>query len=551
VDKFKDLDDKGLADLLVEKQTAATALLDSLGDATPTPEQVTEAQALSAEIDDIATAQAERLSAAAESAEAFAGLRDKVTAAEQTEEEPADEPVDEEEDPEAVEPEVEDVEDVEEEAPVAEVAAASKTKVAATLARRTSRPAPPAVEPEEKGYRITAAPETGFAAGTELATITDISKAAMNRLQGFAPPSGDGQSVNLQKFSVASIKVDYDESQRIDRGTSDDSGYEKMVNVSRESNIPGHGSLTAAGGWCAPSETIYDLPADESLDGILSLPEIGVTRGGIRYTPGPQFSDFYAEAGFAQTEAQAIAGTTKPCYEVDCPTFSEMRLEAIGLCIKVPILTNAAYPELVNRFTSGTLVAHEHWKNARVIGKMVTIAGTARTFTGIGSSVADVMGALELLADERREAYRLPLGRTLEVVVPFWLKGNLRSDLANRNGVGADAISDAQIAAHFSARNLSVQYVYDWQPIGQTSEVYPETVNVLMYPAGTFVKGVSDVINLSAVYDAASLAVNTYTGLFMEQGLLVANLQYSADLVTLPIESVGRTGRTDLGAANA
>jgi hypothetical protein len=551
VDKFKDLDDKGLADLLVEKQTAATALLDSLGDATPTPEQVTEAQALSAEIDDIATAQAERLSAAAESAEAFAGLRDKVTAAEQTEEEPADEPVDEEEDPEAVEPEVEDVEDVEEEAPVAEVAAASKTKVAATLARRTSRPAPPAVEPEEKGYRITAAPETGFAAGTELATITDISKAAMNRLQGFAPPSGDGQSVNLQKFSVASIKVDYDESQRIDRGTSDDSGYEKMVNVSRESNIPGHGSLTAAGGWCAPSETIYDLPADESLDGILSLPEIGVTRGGIRYTPGPQFSDFYAEAGFAQTEAQAIAGTTKPCYEVDCPTFSEMRLEAIGLCIKVPILTNAAYPELVNRFTSGTLVAHEHWKNARVIGKMVTIAGTARTFTGIGSTVQDAMSALELIANQRRETYRLSFNRTIEVVVPYWVKSVFRDDLAARNGVGVGAITDAEIAAHFSVRNLAVQYVYDWQTLTLTDEVYPSTFQALVYPSGTFVKGVSDVINLSAVYDAASLAVNTYTGLFMEQGLLVANLQYSADLVTLPIESVGRTGRTDLGAANA
>lgn len=550
MDKFKDLDDAALAALLVEQQTAATALLTSLGDAAPTGEQATEAQALSAEIDDIVTEQQGRTAAATERAAAFAGLRDKVTASTEVEaeDEPADEPVDEEN---AEDDESEDeVDAVDEGEPVAEVAASSKKKVAATLARKSARPAAPVAEEEAKGYKVIAAPETGFSTGTELATITDISQAAINRVKGFAPPMGDGTSVELQKFAVASIRVDYDESQRIDAGTSDDTGYNRMLAVTRESNLDG-GSLTAAGGWCAPSETIYDLPADESLDGILSLPEIGVTRGGIRWTPGPQFSDFYANAGFAQTEAQAIAGDTKPCYEVTCPTFQEMRLEAIGLCIKVPILTNAAYPELVNRFTSGTMTAHEHWKNARVIGKMVALAGAARVFAGIGSTVQDALSALELVANQRRQVYRLSFNRTMEVVLPYWAKSIMRDDLAARNGVGADAITDAQIAAHFTARNLSVQYVYDWQDLDTTAEVYPATFNALVYPSGTFVKGVSDVINLSAVYDAASLAVNTYTGLFMEQGLLVASMQYGADLVTLPNESVGRTGRQDLALANA
>lgn len=545
MDKFKDLDDKALADLLVEKQTAAAALVETVGDGAPSAEQAEQAIALSTEIDEIATEQAERTATAAERADAFAGLRDKmVTASQEDEDADEDEADDEDEDEESDDDEDEDEGEAE------PVEAATKKKVAAALARKTKRPRPPATQEPERGYKVLASPETGFATGTDLATLTDISQAAVTRMRGFAPPSGDGKSVDLQKFAVAQIKVDYPDNLRIDRGNSDDTMYEKMMFATKESRLDGE-SLTASGGWCAPSETIYDLPADESLDGLVSLPEVGVTRGGIRWTPGPQFSDFYANAGFAQTEAQAIAATTKPCYEVTCPNFTEVRLEAVGLCIKVPILTNAAYPELVNRFTSGTMVAHEHWKNARIISKMVTLAGSARVFTGIGSTVQDAMSAVELVSEQRRQMYRLSFSRTMEVVLPHWVLGVFRDDLAARNGVGVEAVTDAQIAAHWSARKVNVQYVYDWQDLTTTDEVYPSTFNMLVYPAGTFVKGTSDVINLSAVYDAASLAVNTYTGLFMEQGLLVASMQYGADLVTIPIESVGRTGRTDLGAANS
>ena len=49
-----------------------------------------------------------------------------------------------------------------------------------------------------------------------------------------------------------------------------------------------------------------------------------------------------------------------------------------------------------------------------------------------------------------------------------------------------------------------------------------------MYPAGTWVKGTADVINLNAVYDAAELATNIYTALFFEQGILTAQLCYDS-----------------------
>lgn len=357
--------------------------------------------------------------------------------------------------------------------------------------------------------------------------------------------------VPMQKYPVAAFHVDYPEDLIIKQGTDD---MAVLAAAGNEANLPGK-SLTAAGGWCAPSETIYDFCEGETLDGLISVPEVNVKRGGINFTKGPQFSDFYGVpwtdgAGFKQTEAQAIAGTTKDCFEIDCPPFTEVRLDAVGLCIKVPILTEAAYPELIRRVTSGSMTAHQHRLSVEIINRIVTLTGAARSVTGLGSTVSDSLEALELLADQRREQFRLSLSASLEVIAPFWAKGMYRSDLARRQGVAAEAVTDAQIMAHFSARNLAVQFVYGWQPLsglaGAPVEEYPATYQVLLYPAGTFVVGKADVINLSAVYDAASLEVNTYTGTFTEQGILVAEMCYDSDLVTLPVCNAGRVGAADL-----
>src|SRR5699024_11631191 len=112
-------------------------------------------------------------------------------------------------------------------------------------------------------------------------------------------------------------------------------------------------SLVASGGWCAPSEVIYDLLELESRDGIFSLPEVGITRGGITRTLGPDFADIYnAISGFHYTEQEDIDGNydgegggSKPCYKVECPDFEEFRLEVDGLCITAGLLQQRGYPD--------------------------------------------------------------------------------------------------------------------------------------------------------------------------------------------------------------
>jgi hypothetical protein len=432
------------------------------------------------------------------------------------------------------------------------------------LAAKSTRPQAPANQSKPVTI-VASAGVDGFEAGQTIG-LMDVAKGAIARARSFGTPAGDGKTVDLQKFGTASFTLDFPEDLVVDRSMSEERISEVMARAADETRLPGgslaeSANLTAAGGWCAPSETVYDLTQDATAEGMLSLPEIAVKRGGIRFAGSPTFSDFYANPGFIQTEAQAISGTVKPCVEVNCPSFTDVRLDVEGLCIKVPILTNAGYPEYVRNFVEGTLVAHQHWINANVIGRLVTAAGAAKVITGLGSTTTDTLAALEVMADRTRQKYRLSLNRTLEVVVPFWVRGAIRTDLSRRTGVDFEQVSDAQISGFFRARKLNVQFVYDWQDlplvdVGGTagfdeSLVYPSTYNALMYPAGTFVKGTADVINLSTVYDAASLATNVYTGLFTEQGLLVAKQKFHADLLTLPVCNAGRTGSANLVCAAA
>jgi hypothetical protein len=533
---FAELSDTDLTEYRSEVISAFDALVK---EESPTDEQVAQAEEYAEHIKAVDTLRAERATAAAAKAERLSNLRNLDFS--ESEPEEGDEEEDEEESDEA-DDEAEEAEDAEEGAPVAEVpepvqAAAKNVK---TLARKVRRPKAPARSGGK--VKITAAADVqGFATGQNLDSLTNVAQAVINRAKGFAPPSGDGRSENIQQFGTAMLNIDFPDELIVDRF---DDAQEAIDYATRESRLPG-GSLTAAGGWCAPSETVYDLDMDATTDGMLSLPEIGVRRGGIRFAQSPNFADYYANPGFIQTEAQAIAGTAKTCIEVDCPDFTEVRLDAEGICIKVPILTNAAYPEYVRTFVSGSLVAHQHWINANVIGRIVTAAGAARVITGLGSTVSDTLEGLELLAEQTRQKYRLGLNSSLEVVVPFWVRAAVKADLRRRSGQ-LTPVSDAQVQQHFAAANLNVQFVYDWQALDETAEVYPATFNALMYPAGTFVKGVAPVINLNTIYDAASLVENVYTGLFTEQGLLVAKKKFHADLVTLPLCNAGRVGAADL-----
>jgi hypothetical protein len=441
----------------------------------------------------------------------------------------------------------------------------------AAIAARSTRPAPPAVSPARR-VSIVAAANTEFNAGADLGhDLSMVNTAVLAKMQGFGTPNGDGTVEELHKFPIAKFALDFPED-LTQRQHNDDMGI--LYEAGNEKRLAGE-SLVAAAGWCAPSETLYDLCSTESTDGIGSIPEVAVTRGGIKYTSGPDFSTIYAGSGYFDfTEAQSIAGTgqsvSKPCMTIPCPTFTDTRLDSVGLCVKIEFLANAAYPELTQRFISGALVAQQHKVWLKVLNKMLTLATAKTWLAGAGSPdgsvAADTFDGLALYAAQLRQKYKLPLATSLEVLVPIWVKEVIRSDISRRTGQPFQQIADSEISSWFSARQMNVQFVYGLPagtgtgsvdlplsditgPPAQDSDTWPTTYTALMYPAGTFVKGTADVVNLSAVYDAASLANNVYTGLFVEQGVLVAQLCPEAFKVTLPVCAGGRTGKADLDCA--
>jgi hypothetical protein len=516
------------ADEITSEEQAAVAAFDTFSTVTePSDEDVAEMERLASIVVDLRTERERKETAKAERTARAAAARAAMAVA------PA-EPVQPEQ------PDEEEVEEEVEEEPAEPQKQPQKRAGVASIAAHAQRPV---VKQDKARIVLSAAADVpGFALGSDLEGLHEVAKAVVARMRGFpAAPNLGAQ----QQFGVAVLRKEFPQELVAD-GREDQDVVDRAA---KENRLPG-GSLVAAGGWCAPSETVYDLCAGETTEGLISVPEIQVSRGGIRYTTGPDFSDIYTNSGFCQTEAQAIAGTTKPCYEVTCPPFQEVRLDACGICIKAPILTNAAYPELVQRVVSGALVAHQHKMSVKVINAISTALGTAVAPTLPGNTTASTLSFLELAGEGLRSKYRLGLRASLEVIAPHWLRSAIRADLANRSGVDALSVSDQQIDSHFAARNLSVQWVYGYQPLPASCPTdYPATAEVMVYPAGTFVKGVSDIISLNAVYDTASLVTNVYTALFVEEGVLVTKTCYAGCKLTIPVCGAGQVGAFDLVCA--
>lgn len=524
-----DLSGLSAADLreIATQARAAGRAVAEIPDADITPEQVKQGHALIAFLSEVDSAIEAADAADAEHAAQVAGLKGAF-------EEPAKE-----------EAKAEEVKAEEVKEPVA--ASGNVTSRAAAAA--------PAVKADEtvvvtrpKATITAAADVPTFATGSTLTDLSHTAQAAMARLDTM--PRANEVSGKMS-HGIAVIKKG-----RVDGFSMDNPEYTSLQSLlqaaSKEARLPG-GSLTAAGGWCAPSETVYDLCTNETTDGLWDLPEVQARRGGLQFTKGPNFADIYALGGFEQTEAQAEAGATKACWNVPCPDFEDVRLDVVGLCITAGILTRAAYPELIQRYIEGALVALQHRISAKMIAQANTIAGAATSLTNVWPNATSLLTALELVAQGERQRYRLSRTQTLEVVLPFWVKSAIRADLSQRTGVELTNVTDQMIDAHFTARGLRVQFIYNYQPLTLTgvgnvgpATDYPSTLEALIYPAGTFVKLTNDVISLNTIYDSTGLSTNTYTGLFAEEGVALANTCFDVQRISLPLNVSGLTAAANI-----
>jgi hypothetical protein len=476
---------------------------------------------------------------------------------------------------------------VEEVAPVLEGTIeepATTLSISQVSANVTSGPADAVILEEEEpryGALVAAADVPGFATSQEL-SMRQVAEAFINRTRGYR---GLGNVKTELTHGVATLVRDYPAEFSVQGTEADEDVFN---NVIKESRLPGgsllksaelrrdeiakrnplRDSLVAAAGWCAPSETLYEVCFQGTTDGLIDVPEVQARRGGIRYNQGITFATIYGDGSanfFNLTEAEVASGTTKTCIEITCPTFVDVRLGVTGICLTGNILTARAYPEAVETFTRAALTALAHKINFEVIADIVAgsdaVALTAvAPWVDDASVVSQVLSAVDMAVTDIKYRMRLEQSATLEVVMPFWILTQMRADWVRRNGPNDLTLANAEIMAAFAARGARVQFVYDWQDAfsgvatgpGAAAAVtaFPTSLVFLVYPAGTWVKAVQNVITINSMYDSTKLATNQYTHLFTEDGWAMAKMCGISRVYTVGICPSGATGaQREVGCA--
>lgn len=322
-------------------------------------------------------------------------------------------------------------------------------------------------------------------------------------------------------------------------------------------------ALTAAGGWCAPSEQLYDFCDVPDATDLVSLPEITINRGGIRWPVEPDLSSIFESFQFFFTEVDLEAEdgggnptAIKQCVSIPCPDeFDEIRLNAVGYCVEAGILQTQGWPELITWFMQHLTQEHLRAISRRTILDVVNGSGAPIVTppASVMGSVASVLNSLDLNATNIRLRRGLSRTATIEGIAPSWFPAVLRADLAYRDGKDALNTTDAEVNAWLTARNIALQYVGDWQtrdpgyPGALDTLAWPASVDVVLYPAGTWFRSMSPVIELGVFYPKEQLQVNRYTRFFTEDAIAVGRRCNVSVVSRIPLAVTGAIGpRIDL-----
>lgn len=433
------------------------------------------------------------------------------------------------------------------------------TKRATASLGATARVAPRVQVPGERLSVVASVDIPGVSAGSDLPTLDALGHAFSRKAKSI-PTTRSGST---DGHIVATVNNTFEHT--LDDRSSPSSVEDLFRHLTRPEVKE---SLVAGGGWCAPSEIRYGFFNVSCESGMIDLPTFGVTRGGIQFPVSPSLADAVgstAFGGFAVTfdntsnpwlwtEDDDIATVTgspnKPCIRVPCPTFDEERLECYGICLTAGNLTNDAYPEATQNTIRLLMSAHAHAMNARTLALMVarsTAAGTIGT-AATDAAAPRLYNAAALAAVDYRERYGMCIDDVLEVVFPSWVREVIRADLAWKAGVEMQAVSDAEVVSYFTARNIRVQWVDDWQVRGSSQFGgatpllnWPTTVQFMIYAAGTFMRGNGLTLDLGVIRDSVLNAENDYTAAWSEECQLVAKVGHESRLYTVPFNVNGST----------
>jgi len=403
----------------------------------------------------------------------------------------------------------------------------------------------PADEPS--GVEIVASVDVpGFRPGEDI-EVEQIVEGVMRRATGLKT-SGGGTGM------VASYRLPFPDALVVKDSSSAPEGSKAVMLAAKQARLP-QGDLVASGGWCAPSETIYDIADIACPDMLWDAPEVQLNRGGLRFFRTPTLD--VAALTWTWTEAQDIAAATqpagpeKPCFVIPCPAPIDVRAEAVGVCLSVGILTQRFFPEMVDWYVRNAMVAHEIRVKSEMYTQARNSAATLAVTIPAATSFAtfsQVYYAVALQAADMIERHNLCESTELEVTFPFWLKNMFLADIARRDGKDPLAVTNADIQAAFSDLGVRVQFARGLTPDVPTNiggavpaTAWPADVEFLIYPAGNFQIGRGPEVNLGVIIDSVTVQTNDEK-IFSEEAVVLIDRMGLARRVTVTVCANGEVG---------
>jgi hypothetical protein len=294
-------------------------------------------------------------------------------------------------------------------------------------------------------------------------------------------------------------------------------------------------SLVAAGGFCSPLQTLYDIPVIGDTDRPVrdALARFQADRGGIQYRP--------AVSGVAQTGGIGVwtaaddvnaSPTPKSCAIIDCPGVVTAQVEAIYQCLKFTNMAARFDPEYADSVVRAQAIAHARFAENRLLTRLTTASTRVQSKQLLGA-VRDSLATVDHVVAYYRSVHRLNAEARLRMILPQWMFYMLATDLARQmvgDGLQVFQISMEQVQAWFATRNVAITWHLDgidpadittpalvippqvYSPVVADQIIYPfpDVVSALLFAEGDWLLLDGGTLDLGIVRDSTLVGLNQY-----------------------------------------
>lgn len=236
------------------------------------------------------------------------------------------------------------------------------------------------------------------------------------------------------------------------------------------------GSMTAAGGICAPQQASYDILTigdDARPVRDTAMARFGADRGGIRTLPVPLIGDLDAAITIWDHDTDLNPGeTVKECLVITCDEEDDPTLvEAIVRCIETGNFRARYFPEQIRAWLDLAAVNQARVAENRLLAS-IGAGSTDVTTEKVLGTTRDTLTMLDRAMAGFESRHRAP-GTRWRFIAARWLLRNMVTDITRQMPVGSTdetlAVAEGDVNRWFASKpNLMVTYHLD----GESGQIF-------------------------------------------------------------------------------